>query len=320
MFKHLFYTSKFSISLFLACLFPLFVFFILVYGKQIQPSSIYFNQINPIFENFLALLFFLCSGLYMQFLLNKYIFFENKQVAYFWSFCLVFLLMPFGIPSLGLAFATFVCSMAIHDLMRLSQESIEGKNYLFNLGFKLGILPFCFSSAVFMPIIVIFWLIIFDEFRLKNLGKIILGWITPAYFIVSIAFLFDYWPQLLAFLNQNKLIFNFQFPFITASQSLLLLSLSTLLLFGIFAPSNRAGRNKVVAGKLENAFILTGIFSLSISIIDLFNAFKNLWFFIPFGAFWISKLSATINKAWLLDVFVLSIAFIAFIGKFKLFF
>jgi hypothetical protein len=183
------------------------------------------------------------------------------------------------------------------------------KTLLFNTGLLVGLTVIAYHPTAILVLVVLFALVVVRPFRLAEWMILILGILTPYYFLLSYLFLTDHWHLLYQFIPEIKLNMPVQHPDIWLIIDFGMMAV--LLLLGIihWMPAN----NRMIIQIRKNWSVLIVMLLIVLAIPFIFNnagvqsAF--LWT-VPLSAF-IANFFALPKKLWFPNLFFwLSLALI----------
>lgn len=221
---------------------------------------------SPFFMTFIAIINLFLQSLFFNKISRYFKLFPHDSYLPAYSYILATSLIPAMNEWSSFLFSNWLLLLTLYYSLKLYNKEKVASN-LFNMGALVGLLTILIFPYIVLILLLYIALGILRPFKIKEWFILLVGFLTPIYFLLSFLFLTDRSLLLL-----EMIPFDFQFsPILQVKQSILSLSVLAILLFlGFIYLSKHSNRMLMQVKKSWNV-IFIGFF------VTLFIGFFAVW-------------------------------------------
>jgi len=178
----------------------------------------------------------------------------------------------------------------IYSLILKLYNNKNPRSLLYNIGLITGLSIVCYHPLILMLVIVFFAVIVIRPFSLTEIFVLLMGFLTPVYFLGTYLFMTDQWDDLIRYLPS----WNFRWPILEKDYKLLI----TLILFiisfltGIFVWERNNRRMLIQSRKNWGVLLLLFVLFLPVPLVHYEQSINTMML-------WIAPLAAFVANAFL---------------------
>ncbi|HEX6915150.1 MAG TPA: DUF6427 family protein [Chitinophagaceae bacterium] len=230
----------------------------------------------PVFLLYLLLL--MIQALRFNYVMNDLRMFQHPNFLTAMSYVMfASLLPPWHTVSPALVANIFI--IWIYSLILRLYNNRNPRSLLFNIGLISGLAIVCYHPLILMAVVVLFALIVIRPFNLTEIFVLLIGVVTPFYFLGAYLFLTDQWDDLLRYLPS----WDFRWPALQKDYRLAL-TIGVLLvsfLSGIFVWERNNRRMLIQSRKNWGVLLLLFLLFLPVPLVHYENSVNAMFLWIP---------------------------------------
>jgi hypothetical protein len=230
----------------------------------------------PVFLLYMLLL--LTQALRFNYVMNELRMFQHSNFLTAMSYVMFASLLPqWHTVSPALVANIFV--IWIYSLILKLYNNKNPRSLLYNIGLITGLAIVCYHPLILMGVVVLFAVIVIRPFNLTEIFVLLMGFLTPVYFLGAYLFLTDQWDDLIRYLPS----WEFKWPKIEKDYRLLLtfgvLVLSLISGLVVWERNNR--RMLIQSRKNWGVLLLMFVLFLPVPLVHYENSVNAMILWIP---------------------------------------
>jgi hypothetical protein len=230
----------------------------------------------PVFLLYMLLLF--AQALRFNYVMNDLRMFQHSSFLTAMSYIMFASLLPqWHIVSPALVANIFI--IWIYSLILKLYNNKNPRSLLYNIGLITGLALVCYHPLILMGVIVLFAVIVIRPFNLTEIFVLLMGFLTPFYFLGAYLYMTDQWDDLIRYLPSWK----FRWPGIQKDYRLLLTFgvLIISLISGLFIWERNNRRMLIQSRKNWGVLLLMFLLFLPVPLVHYQHSINAMMLWIP---------------------------------------
>ena len=237
----------------------------------------------------LYLLLLLIQALRFNFVMNDLRMFQHSNFLTAMSYVMFASLLPQW-HTLSPALVANLFIIWIYSLILKLYNNKNPRSLLYNIGLITGLAIVCYHPLVLMVLVVLFAVLVIRPFNVTELFVLVMGVITPFYFLGAYLYITDQWDDFIRYLPS----WDFKLPKLAKDYRLLLTAgvLILSLICGIFIWEKNNRRMLIQSRKNWGVLLLLFLLFLPVPLVHFENSVNTMML-------WLAPLAAFVANAFL---------------------